>query len=743
MFGSGQGLPAILLAILTIALTVAAVRAAAQGGRPLLEVLWPTRAALLTLLAGLLLLFAAGQGRELIDGLDAAPWAHLAWFAVALLYWSFQCWHWSRVELYLAFGTDRQAWGGRARLILHLPRVYGVAVHLMALMAIVWSASATRPGLAVLAPIGAVLLSVTIFLLLVSRRLALLDALEHKGLAAGPLARALTTRPIRPGAPLRQALGALAPLSRLVLAGSLALFALNAALGGLWPVETGARHGSAAIAFGGLGSWVAILSILALASRAFRFPVLASLVLARIVTGLLVDEHPVRGDPTSVWDGPEADPRPTLVAEFGRWRGGVVPGGEAPVPLVLVATAGGGLRAAWWTATALAGLMERHPGLERHIVAVSGVSGGSLGAAVVAACLAREQERARAGPLDAGRIGACARGVLANDFLAPTLVALLYTDVLGPALTEPLGLGGRAAALENAWAAAFDQLPERPIRPDGSWRNPLAEPFLGLGSGGEGWLPILLLNATHEERGRRVVASRVRVDQPPFLDAWDLHRLMGRDLWTVSAVHNSARFTFVSPAGLVRGPAPESAARGHLLDGGYFENFGAATLLEALRGIQDGLDEPARFLPIVIQITSDPELAGHDIVTDGACREPEPLPFAPGDARSPFTLANEALAPLAGLLATREARGLLAVRELARAVRCAPRPAAAPEPAFVHLAMCGMGERRPALGWVLDSRSREAIDGLLDPRGCNGPELAELDRALRAAQLALAARDQR
>jgi hypothetical protein len=44
---------------------------------------------------------------------------------------------------------------------------------------------------------------------------------------------------------------------------------------------------------------------------------------------------------------------------------------------------------------------------------------------------------------------------------------------------------------------------------------------------------------------------------------------------------------------------------------------------------------------------------------------------------------------------------------------------------------------------VLDSRSREAIDGLLDPRGCNGPELAELDRALRAAQLALAARDQR
>lgn len=88
MLGSGQGLSMVLLAVLTIALTVAAVRLAAQGGRPLLEVLWPTRAALLTLLAGFPPLFAAGQGRELIDGLDAAPWTHLAWFALALLYWT-------------------------------------------------------------------------------------------------------------------------------------------------------------------------------------------------------------------------------------------------------------------------------------------------------------------------------------------------------------------------------------------------------------------------------------------------------------------------------------------------------------------------------------------------------------------------------------------------------------------------------------------------------------------------------
>jgi len=731
----------LLLALAVLALVLFAVALLARLGRPLLEVVGPTRAPFLTLLLGLGLLFLAGQGRELIDGLDEAPPHHLLWFAIALFYWSFQCWHWARVELYLAFGTDRAGWGARARTITLLPRLYGVAVHGMALAAIAWSARATRPGPAIFLPVLAVLLSLALFLLLVDRRLALLDAIERKGRLPGALARLWTTRRIEAGAPLRRAIPRLAPLSLLVLAGSLLVFFYNAWMGGLWPVETGARYGSAAIAFGGLGSWVAILSILALASRVFRFPVLAALVLARVVLGLLVDEHRVRTDPGSVWAGPEADPRPTLAAELDRW-GSLLPGdAEGPVPVVLVATAGGGLRAAWWTAVALADLVARYPGLERHVVAVSGVSGGALGATVFAACLRREQERARADPpFDRGRIRACVRAVLARDFLAPTLVALLYTDALGPALGEPLGWGGRAAALENAWAAAFDALPERAVRGDGSWSNPLAERFLEFAPGDPAdWQPILFLNATHEERGRRVVASRVRIDQPPFLDAWDLHRLLGRDLWTVTAVHNSARFSFVSPAGLLRGPPPEDEKRGHLVDGGYFENFGAVTLLEATRAILDRLGDGRRFLPIVVQITSDPALSGHDLVRDGPCGAPSALPFEPEDARSPWTVANEALAPLAAILATREARGLLAVRELARTLRCGRQSPGAPEPAFVHLAMCGAEDRRPALGWVLDSGSRAAIERGLAPEGCNREELRELDRALAAARPVLAA----
>ena len=48
---------------------------------------------------------------------------------------------------------------------------------------------------------------------------------------------------------------------------------------------------------------------------------------------------------------------------------------------------------------------------------------------------------------------------------------------------------------------------------------------------------------------------------------------------------------------------------GHLLDGGYFENFGAKTAQEVLSVlIAKAQDLKVRIRPIVIQISSDPKL---------------------------------------------------------------------------------------------------------------------------------------
>lgn len=135
-----------------------------------------------------------------------------------------------------------------------------------------------------------------------------------------------------------------------MLALSFLFFLCAMVLGGLRPVETGARFGSAAIAFGGLGSWVAALSILALLSRILHFPVIATLLAVRATLALVYGEHPLRTDPATDWGrdptepaGRSAfiDPRPPLASEVARWRESVA-GEPAPVPVVLVAAAGAG-----------------------------------------------------------------------------------------------------------------------------------------------------------------------------------------------------------------------------------------------------------------------------------------------------------------------------------------------------------------------------------------------------------------
>ena len=75
--------------------------------------------------------------------------------------------------------------------------------------------------------------------------------------------------------------------------------------------------------------------------------------------------------------------------------------GEGPVPMLVVATAGGGIRAAYWTATVLERLeadFKDQGGVRPYLFAISGVSGGSVGAtAFDAAVIKRDENHCMAG----------------------------------------------------------------------------------------------------------------------------------------------------------------------------------------------------------------------------------------------------------------------------------------------------------------------------------------------------------
>jgi hypothetical protein len=358
--------------------------------------------------------------------------------------------------------------------------------------------------------------------------------------------------------------------------------------------------------------------------------------------------------------------RPELAEAFRAWveaRQGER-ADEQAIPVVLVAAEGGGLRAAYWTATAIGRIQDRAPDFARHVFAISGVSGGSLGAAVFASLVDRDLSRGGGaqrplgpcedkaepgpGPEGYGRFEACSAAALSANFLAPTLARMLASDFAQWFTPIPVASFDRAGALEGSWALAYS---------GATGDDPLSRPFLDLRARHPNQVPALVLNVAHVESGRRVIQSPFRFEASLFPDSYDLLAAAGSDLPLKTAVHNSARFAYISPAGRLR--ARGGAELGHVVDGGYFENSGAVTLLELRRGLAR-LETPLREAGILrspiryhaLYLCNNPLRCGRRAVQPGAI-----------DPTAPARI-SDLLAPARALLAAREARGSLALAEL-------------------------------------------------------------------------------
>jgi hypothetical protein len=464
--------------------------------------------------------------------------------------------------------------------------------------------------------------------------------------------------------------------------------------------------------------------------------------------------------------------------------------GEGPVPMLIVATAGGGIRAAYWTAEVLEKLVgdfekedgfKEEGGVRPYLFAISGVSGGSVGATAFQAALAeRDDHTCHAGDATCP----LATTFLTADFLAPALANLVFVDAPSSFLPD-FGQIDRGTALERSFEDASGGLLARPFLSLFPYKkDPAAE-------GRAPWRPVLLLNATHQETGKRIITGHVLIERNVFIDSLDALHVLGKDVRASTAAHNSARFTYISPAGDL------GDKQGSVIDGGYFENYGALTALELARAARWELRHETPGVKLVIlMISSDPGLKqAHELVRikeakdHGPClvsvAEHEDAPSGAAGAlqkpdKSPNYLSldkrevqnawlNEFLAPFQGIKNVREAHGNRAAAELAVQI-CAqfPDPTSAPAPApasqspqmqtaatldkaknesvnqsppvaashenpyFAHLAMCTEGTPppvQPPLGWVLSSATQTAFRTLLSQ--CeNGTELEQLEIAV-------------
>lgn len=346
-------------------------------------------------------------------------------------------------------------------------------------------------------------------------------------------------------------------------------------------------------------------------------------------------------------------------------------GAKRPIPFVLLATTGGGIRAAYWTDLVLDCAFEARPG-ERcpttdrtpsfarsdRLFTLSGISGGSLGLAEYAAYLS---DKPKTVPNDDW-----VQRVLDADSLSASGAWWLFVEIPRTFLQFDSPTD-RAAILERGWERQWPhhELEEGLLE---LWRTDHHE-------------PLLLLNGTSVQDGCRFETSpldanvETRAGTPlgckstaPFDDTpvnvsptsvlpatRDLVDFLcgEKDVRLSTAALLSGRFPFVNPSARVVGRcrhADTSKPIAYVVDGGYLDTSGASPIGELMTRLQPLVDLWNRnhrrvggcIVPVMIQVDNGFPAAARAPGRPGELTVPLTTLFATRGAREAEARIGEA-----------------------------------------------------------------------------------------------------
>lgn len=712
--------------------------------RDVIHALRPARFSFFVALAGAVIFLVVQQGTEILRGLaepnpdtNSVDVYRVIFFYAALTIWALHSWYWSRIMLdaHVCQVPPPDA-GASAETIKrfrrHGPRIIGMLPPLIVAVTCVfiaprgYSSSTEGHPKSTLFFFGglAALLALLLYLFFFLRRRWLKKTIADgadescSGKAtASPEFSAERARSMRNDPGTRWA----------VL--TFSLFALVLLLLFLFlPVRAGLFLGSGAIVCLAAAAWVCVGSWIVLLGSRLRLSLVGLLIAWAILCSLWNDNHSIRTvsiEPP--FPTPSVSGKAPVQQAFATWHDAVQKAyplgtsGPAPAarPIFIVATEGGGIRAAYWTALVLAALqdrsldqrkswMEANPGqppppdFASHLFAVSGVSGGSLGAVVFNALLVENV----AYPMENR-----AHDILRQDFLSPTLAALFFPDLVQRFVPYPISLADRGAVLEKAWEYGWERTISGADK-GGDRANRLGQPFRKLWQDwrGEIPLPALFLNGTRVESGKRIITSNLAINpgsRVDFADAEDAQVQLrsdgSHDIPLSTAAHMSARFTYVSPAGLL----PDN---GHVVDGGYFENSATATALEVLYEVEGAIQKEQKehpreiVVPVVIEIRNGPT---KEKPNSSAQAQSTPEPSKRRD------FLSEVLAPVGTLVNTRDARGTFSQAAIKGEQDSQQDPPPALLPNWCLIGLHDSDVPLP-LGWMLSGGAANEMRGQLD-----------------------------
>jgi hypothetical protein len=515
-------------------------------------------------------------------------------------------------------------------------------------------------------------------------------------------------------------------LGRLILFGIFVIFAIFFAGGA--DFAAGVFPRALAVPFI-LGGWLPFLSYLSGLGRQWRAPLIAGLF--GLVSGLTIvlgDDHSVRRIDAAAAAGHVIDisplPLETEVTMWMRENGCEQNPATCPRPIIIAAE-GGASRAGFFMASIIGYFMQEagSHGLDPNAVrdrlfAISSVSGGSMGAVMVTAALDAKNDSndypCVQKPVDLwwgqtiGNWRDCFEALTSGDFLTADFFGFAFNDMW------PFAFRDRAAVLEDSWTRRYQTIVTRADKPAvPSACKGLDCSFLALRPRPGHWIPLLVLNGTSEATGGRIITTSLaktyspdrqarcptadgELNCPLFVQADRFHDLLtyqtasdawfgwvgwyeryflrnagGNDVRLSTAAHNSARFPLISPPGSVRSNVDQSIVD-RIVDGGYFENYGALGAKELALAIHAVRPQLA---PLVIVISNDPD----DLIDPGDDSNP---PMSKGQlqaerrdelkrARAQVNTTEwvtDISTPVVSITNARTAHGLLGVAELRNAL---------------------------------------------------------------------------
>lgn len=301
-----------------------------------------------------------------------------------------------------------------------------------------------------------------------------------------------------------------------------------------------------------------------------------------------------------------ASPQLTVEAAFDRWTianlGDASVVGQAPAvqqaePLVFVAAAGGGIKAAAFTSAALDCIfvganVATEPCVSTPawsmVFAASGASGGSVG---IASIMAQQQ----LDPANSGSAAAWVSDRFGTDLLSPELAWQLLVEAPNAIINFSPGLD-RGELLQESWRRRFEVDQQDPgsgafyaDTADKPWTQPLVF-FSGTNLNDGCRVNISAARSAQRMppnttragacKDQRVLDNGPAPDQAGTRDLVDY--LCDRNIDLATAAFLSARFPLVSPAGTIQCDDGDLTTNDNLSigDGGYRDNSGAASIMD-------------------------------------------------------------------------------------------------------------------------------------------------------------------